>query len=46
MNAGPRSYPTREFLVNHLEAQGLELMFTPLWCGTPFNNWLIVARRS
>jgi SAM-dependent methyltransferase len=46
MNAGPRSYPTREFLVKHLEAQGLELMFTPLWCGTPFNNWLIVARRS
>ncbi len=46
MNAGPRSYPTREFLVKHLEDQGLKLYFTPLRCNSPFNNWLIVARRS
>lgn len=46
MNAGPQSYPTREFLVRQLALHGLEARFTPLWGNTPFNNWLIVARRK
>ncbi len=46
MNAAPQAYPTREFLVSQLGLQGLEAEFTPLWGNTPFNNWLIVARRK
>jgi hypothetical protein len=46
MNAGPQAYPTREFLVSQFGLHGLEAEFTPLWGNTPFNNWLIVARRK
>jgi len=45
MNAAPRAYPTRGFLEEQLAAQGLEAEFRPLWGNTPFNNWLVVARR-
>lgn len=45
MNAAPRVYPTAEWLRDVLTAQGLESTFTPLWGRTPFNNWLVVARR-
>ena len=46
MNAAPRAYPTNAFLHEHLRAHGLEASFSPLWGNTPFNNWLVVARRS
>lgn len=45
MNAAPRSYPTAAELKALLEAEGFEATFTPLWGNTPFNNWLVVARR-
>lgn len=45
MNAAPRVYPTAGWLREVLAAQGLSPSFTPLWGRTPFNNWLIVARR-
>jgi len=45
MNAAPRAYPTRTFLLEQLGAYGLEASFSPLWGNTPFNNWLVVARR-
>ena len=40
-----RSFPTRERLQATLEAAGLRCAFRPLFGDTPFNNWLIVARR-
>ena len=40
-----RSFPTRERLQATLEAAGLRCDFRPLFGDTPFNNWLIVARR-
>lgn len=45
MNAAPRAYPTQAFLYEQLGAHGLEASFSPLWGNTPFNNWLVVARR-
>jgi 2-polyprenyl-3-methyl-5-hydroxy-6-metoxy-1,4-benzoquinol methylase len=45
MNAAPRAYPTRAFLLEQLGAHGLEARFTPLWGNTPFNNWLVIAQR-
>lgn len=45
MNAAPRAYPTRERLLELLAAQGLIADCRPLWGNTPFNNWLVVARR-
>lgn len=46
MNAAPRAYPTRAFLLEQLAAHGLKADFRPLWGNTPFNNWLVVARRT
>jgi len=43
MNTGPKAYPTREGLTSLLNAAGLSVRFSPLWGGTPFNNWLVVA---
>lgn len=45
MNAAPRVYPTMAGLKALLEPEGLEATFTPLWGNTPFNNWLVIARR-
>lgn len=42
----PKHYPTREGLLAQLRASGLEPDFRPLYGDTPFNNWLIVARRD
>ena len=42
----PRSYPTLASLRDALEAAGLQAECTPLYGNTPFNNWLIVARRA
>jgi SAM-dependent methyltransferase len=45
MNAAPRAYPTKAFLLEQLGTHGLEARFSPLWGNTPFNNWLVVAQR-
>lgn len=45
MNAGPRVYPERVWLEHLLVGHGLEPEFSSLWGRTPFNNWLITARR-
>jgi 2-polyprenyl-3-methyl-5-hydroxy-6-metoxy-1,4-benzoquinol methylase len=46
MNTAPRRYPTREQLTECFSRHGLHSEFTPLWGNTPFNNWLVVARRQ
>ncbi len=45
MQFRPRSYPTLEGLRAILEDAGLRVETQPLYGDTPFNNWLIVARR-
>jgi len=45
MNTGPKAYPEREALASLLAGAGLQVRFSPLWGGTPFNNWLVVAER-
>ena len=46
MNTGPKAYPERAALASLLADRGLRSTFTPLWGGTPFNNWLLVAEHS
>ncbi len=46
MNTGPKQYPERARLETQLYAHGLMTRFYPLWGRTPFNNWLLVARRD
>ena len=46
MARSPCSHPTRESLEQTLAACGLSVDVSPLWGATPFNNYLIVARRS
>lgn len=46
MRTAPRDYPSREGLLATLAAQGLQAECTPLFGNTPFNNWLVVARRD
>lgn len=46
MNAAPHWYPTRDGLTEKLIRHGLETAFTPLTGVLPFNNWLVVAKRS
>ena len=43
MNAGPKRYPNAAALRARFDAAGLESEFTPLYAGTPFNNWRVVA---
>jgi SAM-dependent methyltransferase len=45
MQFRPRCWPTRDGLREMLEAAGLQAEFAPLYANTPFNNWLIVAKR-
>ena len=45
MNAGPSRYPDADALRARLEAAGLSVEFTPLFAGTPFNNWRVVATK-
>jgi len=45
MNAGPSRYPEAAALRARLESAGLAVEFTPLFAGTPFNNWRVVATR-
>ncbi|MEQ1513885.1 MAG: methyltransferase [Lysobacteraceae bacterium] len=46
MRFRPRSWPTLAGLRDALESAGLQAEFSPLYANTPFNNWLIVARRA
>jgi SAM-dependent methyltransferase len=43
MKSGPVAYPTAEQFHRVLSASGLRVTLQPLWGGTPFNNYLIVA---
>jgi SAM-dependent methyltransferase len=45
MKSAPVHYPTEEFFRRVLEAQGLVVEIRPFWGGTPFNNYLILAKR-
>ena len=46
MQEVPKRYPTRAELDSALGGAGLAVDFRPLYGNTPFNNWLIVARRE
>lgn len=45
MNAGPKRYPDADALRAKFATAGLRSEFTPLYGNTPFNNWLVVARK-
>lgn len=46
MRYGVQHYPHAEGLRAPLAAAGLNVMIRPLWAGTPFNSYMIIARRS
>ncbi|MGH8178180.1 MAG: methyltransferase domain-containing protein [Steroidobacter sp.] len=46
MDASFKSQPKPQELAATLGAHGLQSDFRPAWGRTPFNNWLIVARRK
>lgn len=45
MRVGADHYPTAQEVTGPLQAAGLTTTITPLWGRTPFNSYLIVARR-
>jgi len=45
MRAAPTRYPTAEFFRETLSGEGFEVEVRPFWGKTPFNNYLIVAKR-
>lgn len=45
MRVGADHYPTAQEVTEPLERAGLVTTLTPLWGRTPFNSYLIVARR-
>jgi len=45
MKAAPVHYPTREFFQEVLEKEGFEVEIKPFWGITPFNNFMILAKR-
>ncbi|MGO1072459.1 methyltransferase domain-containing protein [Lysobacter sp. CA199] len=45
MQSAPRCYPDAQALHAQLQGYGLDTTVAPLYGNTPFNNWLIVARR-
>ena len=45
MQTRPQHYPGAGELQRPLEAAGLQVSLQPLYGNTPFNNWLLVARR-
>ncbi len=45
MQERPLHYPTAEGLRQTLGQAGLQVSLQPLYGNTPFNNWLVVARR-
>jgi len=46
MKSGPVAYPTLDQFRDTLSACGLSVTCRPLWGGTPFNNYLIVAEKA
>jgi len=46
MQSLPVHYPTESGLRRTLEGAGLSVEFAPLYGNTPFNHWLIVAKRE
>jgi SAM-dependent methyltransferase len=46
MKTSFKAQPSANDLAAVLRGYGLQADFTPLWGRTPFNNWLVVARRS
>ena len=46
MKSAPVHYPTAGFFRSVLEREGLTVEIRPFWGKTPFNNYLILARRS
>jgi len=46
MNAAPVHYPEADMLRERFDAAGLRSTFSPLAGDTPFNNWLVIARRD
>ena len=46
MQSLPVHYPNEADLRRTLEQAGLDVQFAPLYGNTPFNHWLIVARRD
>jgi len=45
MKSAPIHYPTGDFFRSVLEAEGLKVEIRPFWGKTPFNNYLILAKR-
>ncbi len=46
MQFRPRHYPDAASLQTLLRQEGLQVSLAPLYGNTPFNNWLLVARRA
>lgn len=46
MQFRPRHYPDADALQAQLRREGLQVSLAPLYGNTPFNNWLLVARRA
>lgn len=46
MRSGAKYFPTRGDLRGPLHAAGLTVQISPLWGRTPFNSYLLVARRE
>jgi SAM-dependent methyltransferase len=46
MKTSFKAQPSAQGLRQVLRHHGLQAEFNPLWGRTPFNNWLVVARRS
>lgn len=46
MKTSFKAQPSAQDLRQALQHHGLHAEFKPLWGRTPFNNWLVVARRS
>ncbi len=46
MKSAPITYPRTELFHRVLEPLGFEVEVRPFWGRTPFNNYLVVARRS
>lgn len=46
MQFRPRHYPDADALQAQLRREGLQVDLAPLYGNTPFNNWLLVARRT
>lgn len=46
MKAAPTRYPDADQFQRVLENAGLKVSIQPLWGGTPFNNFLIIAQQT